>query len=86
MALSDPAALCGVSFDYVIAGGGTAGLTVAARLSEDPDVTVAVIEAGEDQSDDVEVQALNLAASQFDNPAYDWAYQTVPQVRLHPRP
>jgi len=27
-------------FDYVIAGGGTAGCVVAARLSEDPDVSV----------------------------------------------
>jgi choline dehydrogenase-like flavoprotein len=33
-------------FDYVIVGGGTAGLTLAARLSEDPSTSVAVIEAG----------------------------------------
>ncbi|KAK8115349.1 choline dehydrogenase, partial [Apiospora kogelbergensis] len=34
------------SFDYVVVGGGTAGLTVANRLSEDAHVTVAVVEAG----------------------------------------
>ncbi|TBU35744.1 hypothetical protein BD311DRAFT_12890 [Dichomitus squalens] len=34
------------TFDYVVVGGGTAGLVVAARLSEDPHTTVAVIEAG----------------------------------------
>ncbi|KAL3494844.1 hypothetical protein BJX62DRAFT_196889 [Aspergillus germanicus] len=34
------------TYDYVIIGGGTSGLTIAARLAEDPDVSVAVIEAG----------------------------------------
>lgn len=34
------------SFDYVVVGGGTAGLTIAARLAEDQDVTVAVVEGG----------------------------------------
>ncbi|GAA5062615.1 GMC family oxidoreductase [Streptomyces similanensis] len=33
-------------FDYVVIGGGTAGSVIAARLTEDPDVTVAVIEGG----------------------------------------
>jgi choline dehydrogenase len=34
------------TYDYVVIGGGTSGLTIAARLAEDPDVSVAVIEAG----------------------------------------
>ena len=34
------------SFDYIVLGGGTAGLTIAKRLAEDKTTTVAVIEAG----------------------------------------
>ncbi|RPA72823.1 glucose-methanol-choline oxidoreductase-like protein [Ascobolus immersus RN42] len=44
------------SYDYVIVGGGPAGLTVANRLSENPKVKVLVIEGGDFAGDDPNVQ------------------------------
>lgn len=43
--IGDPSELLD-SYDYVIVGGGTAGLTVADRLTEDEDTTVLVLESG----------------------------------------
>jgi choline dehydrogenase-like flavoprotein len=40
-------------YDFVIIGGGTAGLAVAARLTENPDVIVGVLEAGKNRLDDL---------------------------------
>ncbi|KAF7191123.1 Dehydrogenase citC, partial [Pseudocercospora fuligena] len=62
-----------------IIGGGTAGLTVAARLSEDPRIAVAVLEAGEDRSEDIDILAPGLLTSLYSNPKYDWNYHTIPQ-------
>ncbi|KAK7918477.1 GMC oxidoreductase [Apiospora marii] len=72
-------------FDYIVVGGGTAGLTVASRLSEDEAVRVLVIEAGADHSSDPLVSTPGALVSQFGNPEYDWNFQTVPQEHLDGR-
>ncbi|KAJ5494657.1 Glucose-methanol-choline oxidoreductase [Penicillium fimorum] len=66
-------------FDYVICGGGTAGLTLAARLSENPDVTVGVIEAGKYRIGDPLVDTPAAFPNMFENPDYDWCMYTTPQ-------
>lgn len=63
-----------------IIGGGTAGLTIASRLSEDPQTSVLVLEAGTDHSSDINVLAPGLYTGMYGNPEYDWNYKTVPQV------
>ena len=75
-----PLHFAATGFDYLIAGGGTAGLTLATRLTEDSKVTVGVIEAGIDRSTDPKVLTPGLATSLWDDPDYTWMFKTTPQV------
>ena len=71
-------------YDYLIAGGGTAGLALAARLVENStSITVGVLEIGEDRSDDVNVQLWGLALNMTGKPEYDWNFASTPQVCLN---
>ncbi|SPC68003.1 related to Glucose oxidase [Ustilago sp. UG-2017b] len=71
-------------FDYVNAGGGTAGLALAGRLSEDPDVTVAVIEAGHSgYNSDSELLVPSKAYFKSSvGSDLDWQYETALQSKL----
>lgn len=76
------------TFDYVIVGGGTAGLAIATRLASDPAISVAVIEAGGFyEVDDGNRSTIPGYANYYTgsdhnnyNPLADWGFVTVPQT------
>lgn len=68
------------SFDYIIVGGGTAGLVLASRLSEDADIRVLVVEAGADRGADPMILTPGLVAAVYGNDDYDWNFRSTPQV------
>ena len=71
------------SFDYVIVGAGSAGCAVAGRLSEDPNASVLVLEAGgKDRSLNIKIPA--AFAKQFKT-KLDWDYSTGPEPHLDDR-
>ncbi|WP_370942750.1 GMC family oxidoreductase [Amycolatopsis sp. cg5] len=65
-------------YDYIVVGGGTAGSVVAARLTEDPSVTVCLLEAGPSDVDDDAVLSLTKWMALLES-GYDWDYLVEPQ-------
>ena len=71
-------------FDYLIVGGGSAGCVLAARLSEDPAIHVALLEAGPpDKSVLIHCPAGIAAMAKFS--LNGWGLNTVPQPGLNGR-
>lgn len=71
------------TFDYVIVGAGSAGAVLAARLSEDPQVSVLLLEAGgEADADEVMIPA---AFPTMFKTRWDWNYSTTEQKQLNNR-
>ncbi|KAG6031300.1 hypothetical protein E4U41_007623 [Claviceps citrina] len=69
------------SFDYIVVGGGTAGLAVASRLAEEASLTVGVLEAGGVAQGDENVDIPAFYGRSLGGP-FDWAFETQPQRGL----
>jgi choline dehydrogenase len=71
------------SYDYVIVGAGSAGAVIASRLTEDPSLSVLLLEAGaEPTADEIGIPA---AFSTLFKTKWDWHYNTVEQKQLESR-
>ncbi len=71
-------------FDYIVVGGGAAGCLLANRLSADPEISVLLLEAGNDEKwiwTKIPVGYLYC----INNPRTDWCYKTEPEPGLNGR-
>ncbi|KAF8329341.1 alcohol oxidase [Cantharellus anzutake] len=72
------------AYDFVICGGGLAGLVIASRLTEDSNHTVLVLEAGD--SGDAVKQSIDVPSNAYFSTllgtSYDWQFVTTPQPGL----
>ncbi|KAL4262835.1 GMC oxidoreductase family protein [Pleurotus pulmonarius] len=66
-----------IEYDFVVVGGGTAGIALASRLASNSELSIGVIEAGLFQNDN---PVVNIPGFSGRDPSIDWAFQSIPQV------
>ncbi|MCY3726345.1 MAG: GMC family oxidoreductase N-terminal domain-containing protein [Rhodobacteraceae bacterium] len=71
------------TFDFIVVGGGSAGCVVASRLSEDPSVSVLLLEAG--GSDRHPLYHLPAGFAKMTKGIGSWGWETVPQINMKNR-
>lgn len=70
--------------DYIVVGAGSAGAVVAARLSEDPDITVTLVEAGKRERHPLLAMPIAFPMVMLDK-RFNWAYEGEPEPHANDR-
>ena len=75
----------GETFDYVIVGAGSAGCVLASRLTEDADVRVCLLEAGEPDNSALVRMPSGVGELLRQKGKFNWGFETIPQAHLNNR-
>ena len=76
------AAFAARKYDFIVVGGGTAGLAVASRLAEHPSLSIGVVEAGTAARDDDTDISIPAYYGRSLGGQHDWCFETEPQHGL----
>ncbi|XP_048768061.2 alcohol dehydrogenase [acceptor]-like [Ostrea edulis] len=77
---TDEQILLNSSYDYIILGAGSAGCVLANRLSENPESSVLILEAGGSELENINI-SIPLASGSVQLSKEDWMFRSVPQKK-----
>ncbi|MEX2080988.1 MAG: GMC family oxidoreductase N-terminal domain-containing protein, partial [Dehalococcoidia bacterium] len=78
--------MSGELYDVIVVGAGSAGAVIAARVSEDPSVSVCLVEAGPDYASIAETPYDLVNGNQNSTRDHDWGFSYLPTVRGREQP